>query len=243
MSFIHDALKKAQQVKDGGYAGYETLISSPHAGPEKKAGKAKWAFASTLAALALGGLVFCYYQFGTGTPAAPKRQITGQPSVQNVPQPAPPAPGQSAPAPGGGAPPAATAANPAADVGKLYAEALSLQLANENGKAEALYRQLIASSPNHADALNNLGVILMAGGKKEEALSLFTRVIALKQDFADAHYNLACIYTQLKDPKLALAHLERAVEINPGLRQWAAGDKDLQGLRSSPTFKKIISKG
>ncbi len=45
MSFIHDALKKAQQRKNGSYSSYEKLISGPRQQVrEKRLGKYKWVF-------------------------------------------------------------------------------------------------------------------------------------------------------------------------------------------------------
>ena len=67
MSFINDALKKAQQEKDSRYAGYGSLITSPNPVPGKKAGKMKWAATAVLAALACGAGLFALLQYQTGT--------------------------------------------------------------------------------------------------------------------------------------------------------------------------------
>ena len=237
MSFINDALKKAQQEKDSRYAGYGALISTPNPAPGKNAGKMKWAAAAVLAAVLCGAGLFALSQHQPATgvsknkPAAPL-QADARAPVPPVTQPAPAA--QASPAP---------AQPPVLDVKAAYREALDLQLANSPAKAEGLYRKIIAADPNHTDALNNLGVIVMAGGNRQEAIGLFTKVIALKPDSADAHYNLACIYANLEDSKNALEHLEKAVAINPELRKWASRDEDLQNLRALPKFKKIISRG
>ena len=237
MSFINDALKKAQQEKDSRYAGYGSLITSPNPVPGKKAGKMKWAATAVLAALACGAGLFALLQYQTGTEvpenkAAVPAEAAARTPLPPAPQPAAPAQDQPAPV-----------QPPALDVKAAYREALGLQLENGNAQAEGLYRKIIASDPHHTDALNNLGVIVMAGGNRQEAISLFDKVIALKPDSADAHYNLACIYAKLEDSKSALEHLEKAVAINPELRKWASRDKDLQNLWALPKFKKIISRG
>ena len=237
MSFINDALKKAQQEKDSRYSGYGALITSPNPLPGKKAGKMKWAATAVLAALVCGAGLFALFQYQAGTRVSENK--TDGPSQAAARTPVPPAPQpaatvQSRPTP---VPP------PALDVKAAYREALGLQLENSSAKAEELYRKIIASDPHHTDALNNLGVIVMAGGSRQEAIGLFNKVIALKPDSADAHYNLACIYANLEDSKSALEHLEKAVAINPELQKWASRDKDLQNLRTLPKFKKIISRG
>lgn len=237
MSFINDALKKAQQEKDSRYSGYEALITSPNPVPGKKARSMKWAAAAALAVMVCGAGLFALFQYQAGTRVSENK--TAEPAQAAARTPAPPAP---QPAPTAQAQPAQVQA-PALDVKAAYREALGLQLENSNAKAEELYRKIIAADPLHTDALNNLGVIVMAGGNRQEAIGLFTKVIALKPDSADAHYNLACIYANLEDSKSALEHLEKAVAINPELRKWASRDKDLQNLRALPKFKKIISRG
>jgi len=231
MSFINDALKKAQQEKDSRYSGYEALITSPSLLPGKKAGKMKWAATAVLAALVCGAGLFALFQYPAGTGVSENRAAAPLQADARAPLPPAPQPASTAHAP------------PALDVKAAYSEALGLQLDNNNAKAEELYRKIIAADPHHTDALNNLGVIAMTGGSRQEAIGLFDKVIALKPDSADAHYNLACIYANLEDSKSALEHLEKAVTINPELRKWASRDKDLQNLRALPKFKKIISRG
>lgn len=222
MSFINDALKKAQQRKDGNYSNYEKLITGPQEQPGKKrARKAKWIFLP-LAFLVLAGAAIIIYQetswrnFPAKRPGNEVRQPVQVPAVQ--PQ----------------APPG--------DAAALYSEALKSQLAGDSAQAETLYRQIIASNPGHIDALNNLGVILLSGGKTEEAMDLFNRAISLKPDFADAYYNLACSYAKLRSLEDGLRFLEHAIMIKPELAAFAGGDNDLQYLRSSPKFRQIVNK-
>jgi len=48
----------------------------------------------------------------------------------------------------------------------------------------------IKVKPDYADAYNNLGAVLFADQKTEEAISHFKMAIELKPDFAGAHNNL-----------------------------------------------------
>lgn len=227
MSFIHDALKKAQQKKDGGYSNYEKLITGPRQPVrEKRFRRARWVFVP-IALLVFICAAVIIYQESAGINFSGKRAPE---SKAQKPGPAAPAAQPQPPAPG------------AADTAALYSEALKIQLAGDNAKAEALYRQIIAADPRHADALNNLGVILMSGGKTGEATDLFNKAISLKPDFADAYYNLACSYSKLRQPESGLKFLEQALMIKPELAAFAGRDEDLQNLRSSPKFKQIVNK-
>ncbi len=226
MSFIHDALKKAQQRKNGGYSSYEKLISGPRQPVrEKRLGKYKWVFLPVALLVLICG-IFVIYQENSGINFSAKKSAAEKAQITDAAQ--PPAVQPQAP--------------PVADTAALYQEALKSQLANDNAKAEAIYRQIIASSPGHVDALNNLGVILMSGGKTEEAVDLFNKAISLKPEFADAYYNLACAYAKLNRLENGLQFLEHAILIKPELAAFAARDGDLQNLRSSPKFKQVINK-
>jgi len=231
MSFIHDALKKAQQVKDGGYSNYEKLISGPQPpAREKKPGRIKWVFIPLVLIVFICAAVVIY-QETSGINFSAKRSPAAKAKTAQ-PEPAPTPASNSA------------QAQPV-DTAALYQEALKCQMANDNANAGALYRQIIAAKPGHVDALNNLGVILMSSGGEaaaREAMDLFNKAISLKPDFADAYYNLACSYSKLNQLESGLQFLERAIIIRPELAAFAGRDADLQNLRSSPRFKQVINK-
>ena len=58
------------------------------------------------------------------------------------------------------------------------------------GEAETRYKQAIASQPDFAKALCNLGATLTAAGNLDEAERSLVRTLALRPDFAEAHSNL-----------------------------------------------------
>ena len=49
-------------------------------------------------------------------------------------------------------------------------------------QAEALYRQILAHQPNHADGLHLLGVIAAQNGRHDAAVDLFRKAIAITPD-------------------------------------------------------------
>jgi tetratricopeptide (TPR) repeat protein len=65
----------------------------------------------------------------------------------------------------------------------------------------------------------------------EAAIAEIQRVLAEKPDHAALHFHLACIYSRagrLEDAGIAL---DRALELDPKLQQWADEDEDLEPLR------------
>ena len=55
-------------------------------------------------------------------------------------------------------------------------------------------------------------------------------------DNAALHYNLGCYAALAGDTESALEHLTRAAKLDPRTRDWAAGDADLDAIRSDPRF-------
>ncbi|MBI3602390.1 MAG: tetratricopeptide repeat protein [Candidatus Omnitrophica bacterium] len=78
-----------------------------------------------------------------------------------------------------------------------------------------------------ADTHYNLGVILQEQYKFDEAQKEYEKVLELRPDDADAHYNLALIFDTAKnDRNMALYHYEKYLEINPRAAE-------AQGVRQS----------
>lgn len=80
------------------------------------------------------------------------------------------------------------------------------------------YEEALQGSPNHpsrADAENNLGAVLFAQGKNEEAATHYYRAIQLKPNYANAHYNLAKALAATGRRGEAAAHYREALRIAP----------------------------
>ncbi len=235
MSFINDALKKAQQSRDSRYSGYEHLISGPAPDSAKRYSgfrrKFKWASIYLVTIGMVGVGIFAFFQsrpdlFGLA-------KTTGKPLNAGV----------QAQKAQEAAPAETTVQVPVElDLKALYKEALDSQVSGNMQKAQELYRKILSVNPEHVDALNNLGVILMARPDKAEAISIFNKIITLQSGFADAYYNLACIYAQMKDVPKGIEYLGKAVERNGDLRRWAKQDRDLENLRGFAGFNKIMQK-
>ncbi len=76
--------------------------------------------------------------------------------------------------------------------------------------------------------------------KYSEALPLMERTAKLAPENPEVLYDLAVIQLSAGEKEAALKTLEKAVSLNPKLKQQAAGDNDLKSLRNEPEFQKIV---
>jgi len=99
----------------------------------------------------------------------------------------------------------------------------SMQMALEHhqagrlAEAEAIYRQVLAEFPDHADALHLLGVLAGQAGHTDRAIDLIGRAIAINPGIAQYHGNLGESYRRLGQLEHALDSLSRAIELRPDL--------------------------
>ena len=93
--------------------------------------------------------------------------------------------------------------------------ALKHHQAGRLAEAEALYRQVLAVEPRHADALHLLGLIAQQAGSQGDAVGLFQRAIAIHPRAAVFHCNLGISLDKLNRLPEALASYERALALKP----------------------------
>ncbi|MGB8167556.1 MAG: tetratricopeptide repeat protein [Chthoniobacteraceae bacterium] len=90
---------------------------------------------------------------------------------------------------------------------------------HQNGRlveAEAIYRQILAVDPSHADALHLLGIIVGGAGRHDLAVQMIRQAIALVPDSHFFHSNLGNELRELGHRDEAIAEYRRALEIAPG---------------------------
>lgn len=80
--------------------------------------------------------------------------------------------------------------------------------------AERAYRRAAELRPDDDRAWNNLGNVLAAGGRFDEALTAYDRAIAAHPASAAPHFNAAQIHTLRYDYPKANEHLQRASAVN-----------------------------
>ena len=103
------------------------------------------------------------------------------------------------------------------DIGALLADAIRHHQAGRLSQAEALYRQILAVEPDHADCLHLLGVIAYQFGRLESAMELISRAISRRPGTAPFHSNLANVWKDLGQMDRAVASYRRALELDPSL--------------------------
>ncbi|MBW1860051.1 MAG: tetratricopeptide repeat protein [Deltaproteobacteria bacterium] len=223
MSYIHEALKKAQKEKDGRHHEYQGIASTPGEKLRFFSGKAPW-----LASLLLVSLAFVVYLWlpsgDTEVPVIePARPELERKTEVPVVEPARPK----------------LTAQPKNAV-ILYEKARAFHKRGRLQAAKQLYKKTLSADPGHVDALNNLGVIQLQEGNYPAARTSFTEAIQLQPDYVDSHYNLACLNSLGGEASQGLVHLRKAVMVDPAVKGWARRDADLENLRGLPGFEEIV---
>lgn len=116
------------------------------------------------------------------------------------------------------APPARRAIPRRQAVDALVREAGALYKAGQLEDAAARYAQALSLQPDHAQAANNLGVVLRAGGRYEAAEALYRRVLARVPDTPGAWVNLGNVLRDLGRLSDAEAAHRRALNLAPETR-------------------------
>jgi tetratricopeptide (TPR) repeat protein len=244
MSYIHEALKKAQKEKDGRHHAYEGVASTPGKKLRFLSGKALW-----LAPLVLVSLAFVVYLWlpsgdtdaPVNEPARPK--LKGKTEVPVVESPWPKlTESTKVPVTEPASPKMTPQAKSVADTEILYEKARSFHKRGRLRPAKQLYEKVLTGDPGHVDALNNLGVIHLQERNYPAADASFTEAIRLQPDYVDAHYNLACLNALVGEASQGLVHLRRAVMMDPAVKAWARRDADLDNLRGLPGFAAIVGR-
>jgi tetratricopeptide (TPR) repeat protein len=104
-----------------------------------------------------------------------------------------------------------------ATIAEALAAALRQHQAGQLAEAEALYRQILAVDPRHADALHLLGVIAHQVAKHELAVELIGQALALNGTAAQYHNHLGDALRALKRLPAAVESYRRALDLDPTL--------------------------
>jgi len=98
-------------------------------------------------------------------------------------------------------------------------EAVSIAiLLQKNGQfveAEELYRRVLKTAPNHAQALHYSGVLAHQQGRTAEAVLLIEKSLVLQPDRADCYNNLGIILQSSGELERAIEAYQRAIAIDP----------------------------
>ncbi|MRR50630.1 MAG: tetratricopeptide repeat protein [Rhodocyclaceae bacterium] len=93
--------------------------------------------------------------------------------------------------------------------------ALEAQKAGAVDAAEKGYRELLAMQPNHADAWNNLGVLLQREARSPDALACFDRLVELEPKGGRGYANRGVVLKSLERPIEAIENYRQCLAIEP----------------------------
>lgn len=126
------------------------------------------------------------------------------------------------------------------DIVESYQKARALHRDGRLSDAGMWYDRVVSMDPGHVRALNNRGVLYLHQKEYPAARKCFEKAIRLKPDYVDPYYNLACVSAATGRVKLGLQYLEKAASMDPGVKEWAQKDPDLDPLRNSLRFNMIM---
>ena len=102
------------------------------------------------------------------------------------------------------------------EIGEKLQKAVGLHRSGQLEQAEQIYREILCSNPEHADALHLLGVVAYQVGKYTVAVDLVSQAIGIDSDQSSYFNNLGNAYKKLGDLVESTQAYCRAIEIEPG---------------------------
>jgi tetratricopeptide (TPR) repeat protein len=268
MSYIHEALKKAQTEKDRLLSGRGSPSTYLYG---RGIFKRQWLVTTSLVFVSLAFSAHSWLHSLNRLTLPSQASVAVDKAPRTVPErPEPPQPPESGerqvtsegplrfPMPQAPPKPAKQASRPAKagkrqvpqqtpprksaleNASSLYSRALALHTEGRLQEAKRLYEDALKGSPDLVSALNNLGAIYVQEENYGAGRRVLEKAIQIEPQYVDPYYNLACLHAQQKDVNRSLSYLRRAVALDKSVRDWARADKDLQNLRGHSEYEKII---
>lgn len=225
MSYIHEALKKAQVERDLGKGPYSGI---PVPRRKKSFFTVKKTFFLT-ASLLLVLLAFVGYSWWDHPSLPESIEDGGQRSEVRVGPRAYPSEDEEQ-----------RTEKSRENIAENYQKARAFHRKGRLPEAGAWYEKVISMDPGHVEALNNRGVLYLHHKDYPAARKCFEKAIRLKPDYVDPYYNLACVSSAGGQVKQGLRYLGKAISMDPGVKGWAQKDPDLDPLRTSPRFREMV---
>jgi tetratricopeptide (TPR) repeat protein len=255
MSYINEALKKAQREKDALYLKYSGILSSR--GKDRKVFKSRtlWGTLVVFSAIFLAFVAYSWLNTPEKRVSAsamklderdqPTQTVTSQVRSQDNGSSSSPSRGKARNQgvakivePERRVDSSQSVKNP--KVQTLYERAENFRKQGRLKDAKRFYEEVLKLDSRHVDALNNLGVVYLQEKDYSAAQRKFEAITRIEPNDADPYYNLACLHAVRGEKRQSLAYLKKAVSLNPLVRTWARMDTDLDSLRNTPEFEEII---
>jgi tetratricopeptide (TPR) repeat protein len=97
----------------------------------------------------------------------------------------------------------------------LRSQAIALHNAGRFEEAKAIYQTLLATTPDDPSLLNLMGNLSFQQGQWKEGITWMDKVIKLKPDYPNAHYDRALAYMKMGNSKEALSGFKNALNHDP----------------------------
>ena len=98
---------------------------------------------------------------------------------------------------------------------EAFATAIQHHRVGRLREAETIYRQIVASDPNHHDAWHLLGLIASQVGNLQNGVECIQRALTLRPDWPEAHFNLGNNWKRQGKVDIAIACYQRALQLKP----------------------------
>jgi tetratricopeptide (TPR) repeat protein len=211
MSYIHEALLKAQKEKDARHPRYQRALLGTAGKPGIFSGRAVWMIG--LGVILLAFALYSWLDFGG-------KETLLTPQVLR--------------------PEAQSRSEDYAKAEECYERARHLHKIGRLEDAKRLYKKTLMLDPGSVYAFNDLGVLYMKDKNYAEAQKSFEHAVQQKPDYVDPYYNLACLHALKGETTRGLAQLKKAISLDTSVREWARKDRDLQNLKQVPGFEEMI---
>jgi len=213
MSYIHEALQKAQKEKDVRFPKYKRILLGTKEKPGIFFSRTVWLISLFVILLAFTFYSWFDFKYKKTLPAPKNQQAVVSHKIEAT-----------------------------VNFGEFYERAKNFQKIGRLKEAQGFYKQALTLEPDNVFVLNNLGVIYIQQRKYSEARNNLESAIRIKPEYVDPYYNLACLYALKGKVMKSLENLKKAISLNKLVREWARKDRDLQNMKGVPEFEEIIKK-
>ena len=123
----------------------------------------------------------------------------------------------------------------------LYLSGQALKTLERYHEAVEPLRQASELDPDNIHVWLLLGWCHKRCGRLDLAIQALEEALVVESGEGIVYYNLACYWSLAQNPKLALAYLSRAFDLDPNYRDLVAEEGDFDPIRSHPDFQSLTS--
>jgi tetratricopeptide (TPR) repeat protein len=107
-------------------------------------------------------------------------------------------------------------------------------------EALADLNKAVQMSPHTIAYIGYRGNVYRKLKRYDDALADYNSVLKLKPDDKEAFYSMACLFSLMGSPELAILYLEKAIALDQEWRGEAATDRDFDNIRDDPRFRRLV---